>query len=114
MVDETDNQGIDCFLDAKAYVCPMPLLKLKQQLNRMVAGQRISVETTDAGSVIDFAAFCKQAGHLLLEQSCSDMEPAAALETVQEPLSGDVRPEASSGCVYRFLIQKRPDVNSQG
>lgn len=47
--------------------CPMPLLKLKQQLNGMAAGEEVRVETTDPGSVRDFQAFLRQAGHSLLE-----------------------------------------------
>mgnify|MGYP000896959602 FL=1 len=58
----------------------MPLLKLKQQMNRMCGGQTIEVETTDAGSLKDFEAFCKQAGHSM---------------TVE-----------SDGQVHRFVIQK--------
>ncbi len=56
-------------LDARGLQCPMPLLKLKQQLNRMQAGQTIAVVTTDVGSVRDFAAFTTQVGHILHRQS---------------------------------------------
>lgn len=56
------------YLDARGLRCPLPLLKLKQRLNGMAAGEEIRVETTDPGSVRDFQAFLRQAGHLLLEQ----------------------------------------------
>lgn len=55
-------------LDARGLQCPLPLLKLKQQLNRMSAGDQIRVQTTDAGSVRDFAAFIRQTGHYLHSQ----------------------------------------------
>lgn len=55
-------------LDARGLQCPLPLLKLKQQLNRMSVGDRIRVQTTDAGSVRDFGAFICQTGHLLHSQ----------------------------------------------
>lgn len=54
-------------LDARGLRCPMPLLKLKQALHGMAAGEVIEVQTTDAGSVRDFHAFLRQAGHGLLE-----------------------------------------------
>lgn len=54
-------------LDARGLACPMPLLKLKQHLNRMQAGETIHVITTDAGSVRDFDVFVRQAGHTLHE-----------------------------------------------
>ncbi len=46
--------------------CPMPLLKLKQSLHGMAAGAVIEVKTSDPGSVRDFQAFLRQAGHELL------------------------------------------------
>lgn len=61
-------------LDARGLQCPMPLLKLKQQLNQMQKGDRISVKTTDAGSVRDFAAFATQVGHVIHSQSQQDDE----------------------------------------
>jgi tRNA 2-thiouridine synthesizing protein A len=54
-------------LDARGLRCPMPLLKLKQRLNSMQGGEEITVATTDPGSVRDFQAFLRQAGHALLE-----------------------------------------------
>jgi len=54
-------------LDARGLRCPMPLLKLKQSLHGMAGGEIIDVQTTDAGSVRDFQAFLRQAGHELLE-----------------------------------------------
>lgn len=59
---------IDVELDASGLQCPMPLLKLKQQLNKMQKSQVIRVTTTDAGSVRDFGAFVNQVGHTLLLQ----------------------------------------------
>ncbi|MEE2732776.1 MAG: sulfurtransferase TusA family protein [Pseudomonadota bacterium] len=71
-------------LDARGLNCPMPLLKLKQQLNRMSGGQQICVLTTDPGSVGDFTAFVGLAGHKIHEQSEQNGE-------------------------YLFIIEKRAD-----
>lgn len=62
----------DLYLDAKGLNCPMPLLKMKQSLNKMQPGERLKVETTDPGSQKDFRVFCKQAGHQLQESHDSD------------------------------------------
>jgi len=59
-------------LDACGLHCPMPLLKAKQALNGMVAGQRLRVQATDSGSVRDFRVFCQQSGHVLLSFEESD------------------------------------------
>ncbi len=62
------SERIDIELDATGLHCPMPLLKLKQQLNKMTIGQVIKIKTTDGGSVKDFATFIDQVGHELLRQ----------------------------------------------
>ncbi len=56
-------------LDTKGLNCPMPLLKAKQMLNKLVAGQVLLVESTDAGSVRDFQVFATQSGHVLINQT---------------------------------------------
>jgi tRNA 2-thiouridine synthesizing protein A len=67
-------------LDVRGMQCPLPLLKLKQSLNKMSPGERIRVWTTDAGSLRDFPAFLRQAGHQLVslqeepEQYCFVIE----------------------------------------
>ena len=63
---------IDNELDARGLTCPMPLLKLKQHLNKMTEGQVIRVHTTDPGSLRDFAAFLGQVSSELLEQTEND------------------------------------------
>ena len=68
-----DEIYFDQFLDAKGLSCPLPLLKMKQLLNRMPSGQVIHIVTTDGGSVRDFRSFAEQAGHeLLLDEKRGD------------------------------------------
>ncbi|HEX4975670.1 MAG TPA: sulfurtransferase TusA family protein [Pseudomonadales bacterium] len=69
-------------LDVTAFVCPMPLLKMKQKLTMLVSGAVLHVITSDKSSVRDFTVFLKQAGHGLLQQS-------------------------NEGELYHFWIQKR-------
>ena len=57
---------IDEKLDASGLTCPLPLLKAKQALNRMTAGQTLEVVCTDPGSVRDFEVFARQSGNTLL------------------------------------------------
>ena len=54
-------------LDASGLSCPLPLLKAKQQLNKMQSGQLLQVTTTDVGSVRDFRVFSEQSGNILIE-----------------------------------------------
>lgn len=52
-------------LDARGLACPMPLLKAKQALASLEAGQLLKVAATDRGSVRDFHTFCELSGHIL-------------------------------------------------
>ncbi|MHA7879184.1 MAG: sulfurtransferase TusA family protein [Saccharospirillum sp.] len=69
-------------LDATGLRCPLPLLRTKQSLNALEAGQTLEVRATDPGSLRDIPAFLSMTTHELLEQT-----------------------EAPSGC-YCFLIRK--------
>lgn len=64
---------IDCFahpvareLDTCGLRCPLPLLKAKQALRDMAAGEILRVLATDAGSVRDFQAYGQLSGHKLV------------------------------------------------
>ena len=53
-------------LDARGLNCPLPILRCKKSMAEINGGQVLKVMATDPGSVKDFQAFCKQAGHELL------------------------------------------------
>ncbi len=57
---------IDERLDACGLACPLPLLKAKQALMDMNAGQVLEVRATDAGSVRDFQAYADLSAHELI------------------------------------------------
>ena len=56
----------DQILDAKGLNCPLPILKAKVLLNKMLAGEILYVEATDPHSIIDFEAYCARTNHKLL------------------------------------------------
>lgn len=59
---------IDKEIDARGLNCPLPLMKAKKAMAEMQSGQTLKVVATDSGSMRDFLAFAKQAGHEMLEQ----------------------------------------------
>ena len=71
---ENTRRPIDVELDARGLSCPLPLLKAKQSLNGMVAGQTLHVVATDAGSQRDIQRFAELSGHALLESRVLDGE----------------------------------------
>lgn len=56
-------------LDTRGLNCPLPILKAKKALSELQSGETLRVVSTDPGSVRDFAAFAKQTGNELVEQS---------------------------------------------
>ena len=50
-------------IDATGLACPLPLLKLKQALHSMEAGEQVVLMASDANSLIDIKRFCEIAGH---------------------------------------------------
>ena len=69
-------------LDVKGFACPIPIVRTAQAMKQMTPGDVIEVLATDAGSVKDFAAWCRSTGNELLEQT-------------------------SDGAVYRFVIRRK-------
>jgi len=59
-------------VDARGLNCPLPILKAKKALADLQGGQLLKVLCTDPGSMRDFAAFARQTGHALVEQTAQD------------------------------------------
>nr|WP_290696733.1 sulfurtransferase TusA family protein [Halomonas sp. UBA3074] len=65
MSEQTRAFHPDTVLDACGLHCPLPLLKAKQALSTLAAGQLLEVRSTDAGSWRDMASFTDQSAHTL-------------------------------------------------
>jgi tRNA 2-thiouridine synthesizing protein A len=53
-------------LDCKGLLCPLPVYKAGQAMQRLAPGEVLRIECTDRGSLEDFPAFARQRGHTLL------------------------------------------------
>lgn len=62
------GKNYDEHLNMEGVACPLPLLKMKQQLKLMASGKVLYVTTTDAGSVKDFTTYIRQTHHTLVHQ----------------------------------------------
>lgn len=56
----------DKIIDISGLICPLPLLKAKEQLKQMQSGQVLEVICTDPSSVIDFKVFTEISANKLL------------------------------------------------
>ncbi len=57
----------DKVLDLKGLPCPMPVVKMSQEIGSVEVGQVIEVHTTDPGSLSDFPAWAQTSGNQVLE-----------------------------------------------
>lgn len=58
---------IDEKLDCRGLLCPMPIIKTKQAIDKLAQGQVLEMTSTDPGSVPDMQAWSRRTGHELLE-----------------------------------------------
>jgi tRNA 2-thiouridine synthesizing protein A len=54
-------------LDYKGLPCPMPIVKISQEIKKVAIGDIVEVYTTDPGSIADFPAWAKTTGNTVLE-----------------------------------------------
>lgn len=54
-------------LDYKGLACPMPIVKISQEIAKVAIGDVLEVHTTDPGSTADFPAWAKTTGQAILE-----------------------------------------------
>lgn len=66
------DYAITLELDLSGLTCPMPLLKTKQALNKLAAGDIVRVVATDPASERDFSVFAAQSGNRLLSTEKAD------------------------------------------
>jgi TusA-related sulfurtransferase len=58
---------VDQTLDCKGLLCPLPVIKTKQAIDKMATGQVLEMIATDPGSIPDMQAWSRRTGHELLE-----------------------------------------------
>lgn len=54
-------------LDYKGLACPMPIVKISQEIKKVAIGDVLEVHTSDPGSIADFPAWAKTTGQTVLD-----------------------------------------------
>jgi tRNA 2-thiouridine synthesizing protein A len=62
----------DRLLDCRNTLCPMPIIRLRGELDAMEPGQIVRVLATDPASEGDMPAFARNTGHELLQASSAN------------------------------------------
>jgi tRNA 2-thiouridine synthesizing protein A len=61
------DYSISKTLDYKGLKCPMPIVKISQEMPKVAVGEVVEVLTTDPGSLSDFPAWARATGQAILE-----------------------------------------------
>lgn len=86
-------------VDACGIQCPGPILKMKQAMDELSAGQHLEIRATDAGFPRDAEAWCRTTGNRFVSKSCQggihvvEIEKAAPrqAEIMTEPAAGKAK-----------------------
>jgi len=76
MNDLTPNH----LVDAKGLKCPMPVIKLQQQVRKSQAGEFIAIQCTDPGAEKDIASWAKVNKHFIKHVQQTDFGCIILLE----------------------------------
>ncbi len=57
-------------VDARRLLCPMPVIRLQDCINKQPAGTRVRVTCTDPGTLNDIPSWCRINGHSVI--SCEE------------------------------------------
>jgi tRNA 2-thiouridine synthesizing protein A len=68
----SDSVKADITMDLKGMACPMPVIKVSQQIKKMQIGQILAAETTDPGAHADFPAWAKTTGNEIVSTEKKD------------------------------------------
>jgi TusA-related sulfurtransferase len=61
-------------VDARRLLCPMPVIKLQDCLNKQAIGTRVEITSTDPGAMNDIPTWCRINGHELISSREDGME----------------------------------------
>ena len=73
-------------LDARRLLCPMPVIRLQDCVEKQASGTKVRITCTDPGTMTDIPAWCRINGHRVLASEQLEQE-------------------------FVFLVQKDPDGN---
>lgn len=61
-------------LDARRLLCPMPVIRLQDCINRQTPGARVEITCTDPGVMNDIPTWCRINGHQVISATEHDHE----------------------------------------
>lgn len=70
-------------LDARRMLCPMPVIRTQEKVEKLQVGDTLTVLCTDPGAIHDIPAWCRVNGHELLGIQQEDEEISIRLRVCE-------------------------------
>jgi tRNA 2-thiouridine synthesizing protein A len=70
-------------LDARRMLCPMPVIRTQEKVEKLKVGDTLTVLCTDPGAIHDIPAWCRVNGHELLGIQQNDDEISIRLRVCE-------------------------------
>jgi tRNA 2-thiouridine synthesizing protein A len=70
----TDDIKVDLELDLKGLLCPMPMVKVSQNINNVPVGGVIRAVATDPGSLADIPSWARTTGNEVIKKEQNGSE----------------------------------------
>ncbi len=67
-------------LDARRLLCPMPVIRVQQKIEKLKAGDRLEAICTDPGVLHDIPAWAKVHGHKTIETRTEEYDYIVVIE----------------------------------
>lgn len=67
-------------IDLKRLLCPMPVIRVQNQINHLAKGSVIKAVCSDPGALQDIPAWCRLNGHRVLETDATAGEYTVVIE----------------------------------
>ena len=71
---------VDCKLDARRLLCPMPVIRTQEKVSALQRGKVLEVRCTDPGALVDIPAWCRVHGHRVLQTEKCENEYIVQLQ----------------------------------
>ena len=68
------------FLNARRLLCPLPVIRVQDQVKQLYPGDLLEVVCTDPGVMQDIPAWCRINGHQVINTSSADNEYTLLIE----------------------------------
>jgi len=71
-------------LDARCMLCPMPVIRTQEKVEKLRVGDTLTILCTDPGAIHDIPAWCRVNGHEVLGVQQKDEEITIHLRVGEE------------------------------